>query len=839
MMRLVYTLLAVGLSSAVLAQTPLKRLYLGNDTHTDIMYNGTEEEWAKMTLDMADFYLGQCEHTLKHFPSEERARWNFDTGWALYQLEKRKPVTYLQRILAQLKNGQMSVPYNFTLPLYGCSTPEAVLRSFYYSGYLERKYGLDLDLAVCQENATIPLGLASLWAGSGAKYSWKGVCNCATKTKTIGTRDHEIYWYTGLDGQRILMKWYSNYGWNAELGGYGEMLEPTRAIIQMDTLCGSKRYPYRIAAAFGKGWDNMHNYSFDAQWGLKPRTLPGTKVMLSNESDFFKDFEKEYGDKLPSQTVAYGNEWDNLPACLAEVSGQVRRSVEKLRAAEAMAAVVGMKQPGTFASLDPLKADFMYSLSMYSAHSWTVDGPIKRHDFATWARQLQAKITRYVDTLHTVAAQQLGQQLAVAGSQKAFFVFNPLNWPRTELADVPYAGPDVPSIVDLTTRQRVPTQRIERDGQTYLRILATNVPSVGYKLYGIGPGGKAAAGGKLSFSQNIITTPFARLTLSPGGGITSLIETKTGREWATPDKPLNSLDSGYVAAGTLTLVHAGPHSLQVRCEGPKPLKHSSLITAYAHTPRIDIQNEVRQNFGDPLHWSFRFNVPQPELWHEEVGAVIKAKTVKEGGHYADRMARYDYLTYNHFADMGNATGGITLSNLDCLFLKLGNSTPDRLDSDSPEVKVLIGGQIDKDKNLGIRMQDGDSLFRQHLALIPRAGRFDQTAAMKAAMSHQNPLVVGMVSGSGEASALQRSFLTTTDSNVLLWALKPGEEGGTTARLWHLGTQPTAPLLNWGAPIRKATEATHVETDIAPIVPQANALPTQFRQHQLKTYRVWF
>ena len=97
-------------------------------------------------------------------------------------------------------------------------------------------------MAVCQENATIPLGLASLWAGSGAKYSWRGVCNCARKMKTVGPRDHEIYWYTGLDDSRILMKWYSNYGWNAELGGYAEMLEPTVAVIQMDTLTDSKRY---------------------------------------------------------------------------------------------------------------------------------------------------------------------------------------------------------------------------------------------------------------------------------------------------------------------------------------------------------------------------------------------------------------------------------------------------------------------------------------------------------------------------------------------------------------------------------------------------------------------
>jgi len=379
------------------AQTPLKHLYLGNDTHTDLIWNGTEDDWYKWNLDMAKFYLKIGEETANN-PAETRSKWNYDVAWTLYMMDKREPADFVDRIIKQIQNGQASVPINFTLPVYGGSTIESVLRSFYPAGHLARKYNIKMDMAIGQENATLPLGVASLWAGSGAKYSWKGVCNCATKINTIGPREHEIYWQTGLDNSKVLLKWYSNSGWNAELGGYAEMLEPTVAVQQMDKLCGSANYPFYIAGAFGKGWDNIHNYSLDLQWGVSHRTLPGTKVYLSNQEDFFRHFEKEYANQLPEIAAAYGNEWELGMASLAEVSGQLKRSMEKLRTAEALAAVVPDGRE-LVQKLEREKEAFLYGLGMYSVHGWTADGPITRKQFAGYMRRFQHDITSYVDQL--------------------------------------------------------------------------------------------------------------------------------------------------------------------------------------------------------------------------------------------------------------------------------------------------------------------------------------------------------------------------------------------------------------------------------------------------------
>lgn len=816
-----------------------KRLYMGNDTHVDLMYNGDEEKWSKLILEMADFYLGLGESTQKEEPRKQ-SKWNYDCAYWLYVLEKKTPPQYFDRIIAQLKNQQASVPYNFTLPIYGAFTPEMILRSFYYGGYLERKYGIDVDIAVCQENATVPLGLASLWAGSGAKYSWKGVCNCASKTKTVGHRHSDMYWYRGLDSNKILMKWYSSAGWNAELGGYAELLEPTVAVQMMDTLCGSKQYPYRVAAAFGKGWDNMVNYSYDIQWGVNHRTRPGTKLFISNELDFFKDFEQTYGKAIPSQTAAYGNEWDLLPATLMNVTGGIRRAMEKLRAAEALAAIVASDNPNVFDHLKPQKDAFMFALSTISVHGWTTDGPITKKQFTDWARLQQKNVETYVDALHNEASKILGQKIKTEAGKTRFYAFNPLSWVRSDFADFAYNGSENISVKDLTSNKIVSHQFYKKDNQNILRVWVTDMPSMGYKTFEIQQVTNKKYVSRLRFDGKILETPFYKITVTKAGVLTSILDKKTGTEYVKPldNKYVNDLGSGISDVNSLIKIeNEGEISMTLFCETTKPIKHTSRITVYANSPRIDIQNEIKQNFNDPIYASFSINADNAIVHHEEIGAVIKAKYLEEGGHYAKEMSRVDHLSLNHFADVSSSQGrGVTVSVADCLFMKLGNSEEQKLDSKSPQINVLIGGQIDKNYRLGIENQGGDSLFQQNFALLPHAQAYNQTQAMKFSLEHQNPLMASKVTGGNDLPANQYSYLSINDPSVLVWSLKPSETSGTSLRVWNMGDSKIISI-SFDKNIQKVSETTHVETVVGALSILDKKVNLNVKQQEMKTIKV--
>jgi alpha-mannosidase len=831
------------LSNHIFAQDP-KRLYLANDTHVDLMYNGTEAEWDQKIIDMADFYLKLGEATKDDKDPARRSKWNYDCAYWLYTLEKKTPPAYFARIIDQIKRQQASVPYNFTLPIYGASTPESVLRSFYFGGYLERKYGIDVDIAVCQENATVPLGLASLWAGSGAKYSWKGVCDCASKVKSKGVRNHEIYYYKGMDGQQVLMKWYSLMTHNAQLGGYSETLEPSIAAIQLDTLSNSKRYPYRIAGAFGKGWDNMVNYSYDMVWHLDGRTRPGTKLFLSNELDFFKDFEQTYGSKLPSETLAYGNEWDLLPASLTSVSSGIRRSMEKLRTAEAMAAVVVSTNPKVFDDLKPLKEKFLYGISVISAHGWTIDGPTTKRQFADWAKLQQKNIAAYVDALHQRAAESMAKITPTNAGKTQIFVFNSLAWERSQTADFEWDGKDDIAIKDIKSSRIVQHQMIQKNGKKYIRFWAEKVPSVGYKTYEILE--KQAivpfATNDFILKNQVLETPYYKLKFTKQGVITSLVEKISGRELVKAEngKYFNDLGTGLEdTKGKFSLKNIGALSATLSFEGSDSIKTTSAITFFTNSPKIEFENEILTNFGSkPTYWTYSLNIKESETIHEEVGAIIKADYQKDGGNYAEKFSRVDHLSSNHFVDVQSNTGGALLSNADCLFMKLGNSDTQKLDAKSAQLNMLVGGQIDANYKLGIVNQDGDTYFQNNFSLLPHIGKMTNAASMKFALEHQNPMFVGKALGSNQI-ATERSFWQTSNPNVLLWVLKPGEDGGIVARTWHLGDSPDKAQIQFGFPIKKASQTTHVETPIVELPIQNNVLSISSKQQEIQTFRVEF
>ena len=69
--------------------------------------------------------------------------------------------------------------------------------------------------------------------------------------------------------------------------------------------------------------------------------------------------------------------------------------------------------------------------------------------------------------------------------QEAFFVFNPLSWTRTDYCDYPYNGSPEIKVVESASAREVPFQFIIKKNVKYLRILAKDVPSLGYKVYEI------------------------------------------------------------------------------------------------------------------------------------------------------------------------------------------------------------------------------------------------------------------------------------------------------------------------------------------------------------------
>ena len=875
------SILPVLLSAFVfsLQAQPVKRLYLANDDHTDYMWTGNEAQYDTAFVRMLDYYIAQIDST-KNNPDDYQARWNCDGSYWLKTYQKFRSPVQFDRLIGYVKSGHISSPLNSVVSTFGGQPTEAVIRGMYYAGQLERQYDLRFPMAVCMENQTMPFGLSSLWAGSGAKYSWRGVCACASKIQTkVKVRKHQLYRYMGFDNRSVLMKWYNIPGENTGLGGYGETRQQhkvtdaaaslTKTVNDLTALCDTltprSAYPYNVAGAFGYGWDDLETYNspvFIA--AARQTTTPTRRVRVSNEEDFFRDVERTY-KTIPAQSVSFGNEWDLYPVSMNETTAQVRRATEKLRSAEALATLVALKD-STFANdlIAPVNRAARNSAwdayGLYWEHDWTADGPVSRQDRADWQIRQKNAITAYVDTLYDRARAALGKTIKATNLSSTaaarFYVFNPLSWIRSDVADFFYVGRGAPKVIDLQTNAEVASQLIRKGGKQYLRIWAEEIPSVGYKVFEIQTGAATRKSLAAEVTGEFIQNAYYRLRLRKSGVISELtdLRAKNRSVVQTLDGRLfNDLGSTNKDAGSpVQLENAGPVSVTLRATSNDPIAHTVRVTLFRNSrtagpPRIDIEDSIQANFGDVKTWAFSLNLARSTTRHEELGAILTAKTETRGGHYATQNARYDWLTFNHFADLSELNYGVTLSNQDCSFFKLGQSTPDSLWEQSPQLSALAGGQVDGPK-LGILNQNGATAFRYQFALTTHQGPFDALAAMRFSLEHQNPLVTGAVTGLVEGyPATSYSFLTMSNSGrsadaVLLWSLKPSEEGinkGVITRFWNLKGAEVSPTVRGAIPIRKSWQTTHIETNERLLNPTHGQLRLNFAPHQLNTYRLQF
>jgi alpha-mannosidase len=844
--------IAVALSAS--AQPP-QRVYVAPDDHTDYMWTADEETYRQVYLEMIDYYLDQMDRTAKDHP-DHHARWNCDGNLWMWTYERNRTPEQFERFLNRIRDGHMSVPLNAVASCFGATPAEAVLRGMYYAGRMERRHNLRFPLAVAMENQTLPYGLGALWAGAGARYSWRGICGCASRLMPVRHtfRPHEIYWWQGQDASRILMKWNSllreevkgkrQFSSNECIGGYAEAFDPLASLDFIDSNPRFKQvWPYNVTGIFGKGWDRLKTMDDEVVQAAKRRSTSSRRVIVSNEEDFFRDFEKTHGRELPVFSAAFGNEWDLYVASVPELAARAKRVTEKLRTAEALATLVSLKQPDFLRGRETARDLAFMNLGLFWEHNWTADGPMRRETRAAWGSRILSEVEQYVDSLEGDAARTLATMIPKSGEHARLYVFNPLSWMRTDAADFPYEGSEDITVVDVAAGRSVPFELVRLDwrhylkGRKHLRLLARDVPAVGYRVYEIRPGRGAAQEPAATGRDGVFENARYRLKVNARGAIESLVDKASNRELAVR---LNDLGD---ALGELSLESSGPVSATLTAQVRSPLARTTRITLYRDIPRIDVSNEISENFAGALAWDFHFNLRQPDVWHEETGAIIRARLTTDGGHYSPVHSRLDWLSLGHFAAMsGDGGAGISISSPDLSFMRLGASDVvdgvSRLDTSTPLISILAGGQVDGPR-LGIPSQGGEKYFLQRFSLQPYS-RFSPTDSMRFALEHQNPLRAAAVTGGAGYPEGVYSFASLKDNDTILWALKPAEEGigsGVIARVWNVAAEPRRISLSLAEGVVQAEKATHIETSTGAARVEAGAVQADAAASQMLTFRL--
>jgi Domain of unknown function (DUF4082) len=430
-----------------------------------------------------------------------------------------------------------------------------------------------------------------------------------------------------------------------------------------------------------------------------------------------------------------------------------------------------------------------------------------------WQRKLVSEIESYVGTLYRDAKDKLGT--LITGSGTRFFVFNSLNWIRSEAADYEFTPSGSFHIIDVTSGVQVPSQLVTSGGKTYVRILASDIPALGYRVYEIREGQGVGVTQNISVQGDTIENETYRVAVAGDGSIYSFYDKVRGQELA---KSFNSqwLNDLGGTGGSLTIENSGPVSATILASSTSPIAHTSRITLYRGVPRVDIENVITQGFTNTQKFNFGFNLTAPNVWHEEVGAILRARTTTQGGHYSPKGSRNDWITLNHFMDMQGQDGtGVILSNADAYFMKLGSSTVSTLDLTTPRLDVLAGGIVGFS---GLPNQAGDTRFTFRFSLQSYKGNTSKRNSLRFSLEHQNPLVTATVKGIGLSSeypAQSYSAFNISNPDVFVWSLKPAEDGsdkGLVIRFWNIDNTPKTFRIGInGGVISDAVRLSHIET----------------------------
>ena len=223
-----------------------------------------------------------------------------------------------------------------------------------------------------------------------------------------------------------------------------------------------------------------------------------------------------------------------------------------------------------------------------------------------------------MNSIQGEAVVRLGGMIPRPENANRFFVLNPLGWSRTEAADFAYSGSADIHVRDLTTGQDVPHQIVKLKGAPHLRILASDVPSAGYKVFEIqsGPGAAptdeaATVGGD---GGSTFENDAVKLVIERDGAIRSFIDKQRGNtELAATigELKLNDFAAKSDDGEPLRVENRGPVSVTVRARSEAGLDHTTAITLYRGSDRVDIRNELNANFGDVRYWAFSFALNAP------------------------------------------------------------------------------------------------------------------------------------------------------------------------------------------------------------------------------------
>ena len=759
-------------------------IYVMQDICTDFTWGMADEETKVESYRFTLAHLDQMDRT-DGWAEDERHRWNLnqtmEIEWFLEQANDDDRVRFFRRV----KEGRLKLSATYNVNLSAIMPVEQAIRSLYYARELERKYGIAFDTVEHIEMPSMAWGMLEVYASSGIRRFAKSWLNYNSQYLRKQSEKPLFRWKTP-DGASLLalMPRSANLKYGYAQGGFLIEKSPDEAAKELHGWwipCyeGMKDYPLDCIPIMGAYCD----LNISARTKI-PRLVEAIRAYNANDWDYprlvnatwdmyFDAAERSaesLGAAIPELGGDFGVSWEDWPIHYAHVAATMKRGIANMFALERLAAAADAVKGQSDATRKAILDRSMLLMERLAEHPWNgTDDEERWRSYEKrlgWAQELVSCNQRLLELL---------------SGEGELCVYNPVCRPREDYA-----------VFGLNNAPQ--GAQIIAGGDA---VMAVSAPAMGMTPCKASP----MLSGAVKAEGFTLENAFYRIEISAvSGGIISLIDKRTGRQWAS-DEGLNTLlyvsDNVplYGSCVSVEVEENGPVTAALKIRMICPLcEVETIIRLNAVNDRIDVINRLhKQPSSEPLnlYFSFPFLADERQYHYEGGASILRPGLVDCGGDMLPGAGQEIYAAQD-FVDMNVGGGGVILCPLDSYMFQFGGNgyelLPDGPLQGGPAVLALC--LTNHSYNEILRDQYGNEDFLFRFSLKSYDGDYDEERAVRFGREAANPLVP-MRAGTMLSGFIGRSIVKVHTPGVFITALKPAEEGGgaIVLRFWNASSQP--------------------------------------------------
>ena len=768
-------------------------VYVLQDVCSDFTWGMPDEQTKLESYRLTVTHLDEMDRT-DGWPEGERHRWNLNQTMEIEWFLERVSDADRERFFRRVREGRLALSATYNANLSAIMPAEQAVRSLYYARELERKYGVLFDTVEHIEMPSMSWGMLELYAASGIRRFAKNWLNFNSPYLRRQPEPPLFRWKTP-DGAELLslMPRDANLRSAYTQGGFLVDKSPAEVADELHGWwlpCyeGIADYPYDAIPIMGAYCDLHASTKM-----MVPRLVEAIRTYNANGWEYPRMVNATWGmyfdaaersaqrlsALIPVLSGDFGVSWEDWPMHYAHVSAMMKRGIAGVFALERLVAATeaqaGRHDEAAKAVLDRA----VLLMQKLAEHPWNgTNDDEKWYSYEKrrgWAMELMACNDKLLEYL---------------SGQSELCIWNPVCRPRTDIAVLDAAeAPEGAQAIG--------------SGKA---VAAFNVPALGLAQchpLEVKPGLVRAEGVALE-------NEFCRIEISPvSGGIASLVDKRTGRQWASGEglNTLLYLSDNVPLRGSCVSVEVaenGPvtsalrvRSVCTRCEV------ETLIRVNAVNGRVDIENRLhKEPSGEPLnlYFAFPFAVEKPQYHYEGGAAILRPGLVGRGGDMMPGAGQEVYAAQD-FVDVNAGGAGMLLCPLDSHLVQFGGNgyelMPEGPLAGGPAVLALCLTNHAYKEILRDQYGNADFLFR--FALQAYDGDFDAERAVRFGREAANPLLA-MKPNAELAGFVGHSIVQPLTPHVFVTALKPSEElcGAVVLRFWNASDRPAGAVFDIAA-----------------------------------------